>query len=377
MARPRQPGSIKKLGPGRYQAVLYTGHDVLGKERRVTKVFHAPNDTAAGRTAPFDELRARATKAKTDSGTVRQLADRWVKSKQTKGDSPTTIDAIAPHVASIKKHLGKVQVRDLTGDHVDAWLEVLRTEKVKRKRSEATIHHYFATLRTMLRWARKRRLVSIIATEEVDSPSPRKYEARPPTGAAVQVALAAAAGDFKVALELLTATGMRRGELVGLRWTDLTGTRLRIERSIVELDGGGIVVKPPKSDKARPVSLTQETVDMLAAHHADLQARSPGLREDAYMFPALRLAADGSEPHRPTWVNLNWTRIKRATGIQCRPHDLRHWHASELLLHGVPMAVVSKRLGHSKESTTSDIYSHVLDEDDDVAAMEAQRALGR
>lgn len=374
---PRQPGSIKKLGPGKYQAVLYAGRDVLHKERRVTKVFYARNDTEAGKVAPFDELRARGKEASTEAGTMRQLADRWVKAKRVKGDSPATLDGLASHVASIKKHLGRVKVTDLNGEHVDAWLEVLRTEKTARRRSEATIHHYYATLRTMLRWARRKRLVSIIATEEADSPKPRKYEAAPPTGAAVQVAIAAAGGDFRVALELLAATGMRRGEVVGLRWSDLDGTRLRIARSIVEVDGGGYIVKPPKSDKPRTVSLTSETVATLDAHREALQARSPNLNADAYMFPALRLAEDGSEPHRPTWVNLNWSRIKRITGIKCRPHDLRHWHASELLTHGVPMSVVSKRLGHSKESTTSDIYSHVLEEHDDEAAMQAQRALGR
>lgn len=377
--RAKQPGSIKHLGGDRYQAVLYVGRDVLKKERRVTKVFRATNDSAAGKKAigVFKDLQDRASQAQEESGTVRQLADRWVKSKHVKGDSPATLDGIAPHVASIKKHLGRVRVDELNGLHVDAWLDVLRTEKVKRKRSEATIHHYYATLRTMLRWARKKHLAMIVATEHADSPEPKQYEHRPPTGPAVRLALAAAGGDFRVALELLAATGMRRGELVGLRWTDLEGTRLRIDRAIVELDGGGVLVKPPKSGKSRTISLTPETVLMLHDHHATLLARSPALRENAYMFPALRIAVDGSEPHRPTWVNLNWTRVKTVTGIKCRPHDLRHWHASELLLGGVPMAVVSHRLGHTKESTTSDFYSHVLDDNDDVAAVTAQRALGR
>lgn len=374
----KQPGSIKRLEPGKYQAVLYVGRDVLKRERRVTRVFYATTDTAAGKQARgiFKELQDRADKVTESKGTVAELADKWVKSKRVKGDSPATLDGLAPHITSIKQHLGPIPIRDLTGEHVDAWLHELRTEKVRRKRTEATIHHYYATLRTILRWARRKRLVDKIATEEADSPVVRRYEARPPTSAAVGVALAAASGDFKVALELLTATGMRRGELVGLRWSDLTGTRLRIERAIVEVDGGGYIVKPPKSGKPRTVSLTAHTEQLLQDHRATLRARGV-TREDAYMFPALRIAGDGSEPHRPTWVNLNWSRVKTKTGIKCRPHDLRHWHASELLLHGVPMSVVSKRLGHSKESTTSDIYSHVLDDDDDVAALQAQLALGR
>lgn len=379
VARVKKPGTLRDLGGGRYQAVLYVGLDVLKKERRVTKVFRAPSDMAAGKksTAIFKELEDRAKEAASTKGTVGQLADAWLKAKVVKGASPSTLDGVAPHIASIKKHLGRVKVADLAGEHVDAWLDALRSEKVARQRSEATVHHYFATLRTILRWARKKHLTMIVATEHTEAPTPKRFEARPPTSAAVSAALAAAGGDFLVALELLAATGMRRGELVGLRWVDLEGTRLRIERAIVEVDGGGVVVKAPKSGKSRTIGITVETAALLAAHRATLEGRSTGLCENAYMFPALRLAEDGSEPHRPTWVNLNWARVKRATGIRCRIHDLRHWHLSELLLRGVPMSVVSHRAGHTSEETTRRLYSHVLEDYEDAAAETVQLALGR
>ncbi len=372
-------GSLRHLGGDRYQAVIYAGLDVLGKPRQLTRVYHAANGRAANKALPghVKALQDRAAQVADSRGTVGELADRWLKAKRVRGGSPATFDGIRPHVASIKKHLGALQVDQLSGEHVDAWLEVLRTEKVQRVRSEATIHHYYATLRTMLRWARRKRIAVSVATEFADAPAPRRYEHRPPTAAAVGVVLAAASGDVAVALELLVASGMRRGELVGLRWTDLVGTRLRIERALVEVDGGGVVVKPPKGGNARSVSLTPETVQLLHDHHASLMERSVTLRDDAYMFPALRLAGDGSEPHRPTWLNSNWARLKKTTGHQFRLHDLRHTHASMLLLGGVPMSVVSHRLGHSKESTTSDIYSHVLDDNDDMAAAIAQKALGR
>lgn len=371
-------GSLKHLGGDRWQVVLYAGRDVLGKERRVTKVIHATSRRAASKLAigVTKELQDRINQDKSKRGTVGELADAWVKMKVTAGGSPRTIDGVHAHIVSIKKHLGSIRASELNGEHVDAWLDVLRSEKVARQRSAATIHHYFATLRAILSWARRKRRIQIIATQEADVPKPVKYEPRPPTGDVMRVVLAASSGDFAVALEVLAATGMRRGELVGLRWTDLEGTRLRIERAIVEVDGGGYVVKPPKSGKPRTISLAPGTVETLDAHHASLLERG-ATRVDGYVFPALRLAANGSEPHRPAWVNLNWTRVKRATGVTFRPHDLRHWHASELLLRGVPMSVVSARLGHSKESTTSDIYSHVLDDNDDLAAAVAQHALGR
>lgn len=376
-AKATQAGSIKKLAPGKYQAVLYAGRDVLKRERRVTKVFAAPNDRAAGKKAigVFGDLQARVDGVQRRKGTVAELADDWLRSKAH--GSPATIDGVRPHIASIKRHLGRFQVDDLTGEHVDAWLEELRSEKVARQRSEATIHHYYATLRTMLRWARRKRRATTVATEFADAPKPLGYEVRPPTGDAVALVLAAAGGDFRVAIELAAASAMRRGELVALRWTDLKGTRLRIERAIVETDGGGVRVKAPKSGKARTISLAAETVAMLHAHHASLLQRSPGLRDDAYVFPAFRLAADGSEPHRPTWINQSWERLRKLTGAEFRWHDVRHWAASEMLARGVPLAVVADRLGHTKQTTTLSIYSHVLDENDDVAAAETMLALGR
>ena len=373
-------GSLKHLGGERWQVVLYAGRDVLGKERRVTRVLHATSKRAAGKAAiaVTKDLQDRVNKAQSKRGTVGELADAWVKMKVTAGGSPATIDGVQAHIVSIKKHLGHLQATDLDGEHVDAWLEILRTEKVARQRSPATIHHYFATLRAMLSWARRKRRISIIATQEADQPRVRQYEAKPPTAAVMHLVRAAAGGDFRVALDLLAATGMRRGELVGLRWTDLQGDRLRIERSIVEIDGDGVIVKPPKSGKPRTISIAPEMVAVLAAHHVGMIERAPDLRPDAYVFPALRLASDGSEPHRPTWVNLNWSRVKRATGVTFRPHDIRHWHASELLTSGVPLAVVSERLGHTKQTTTLSLYSHVLDDDDSAAVAvigQAMRAL--
>lgn len=371
-------GSLKHLGGDRWQVVLYAGRDVLGKERRVTRVVRAPSRRAASKLAigVTKELQDRVDRVQSRRGTVGELADAWVRMKVTAGGSPATIDGVTAHIVSIKKHLGSIQATALTGEHVDAWLDVLRTERTRRPRSAATVHHYFATLRAILSWARRKRRIQIVATQEADPPRPVKYEHHPPTREVMLVVLAAAGGDFRVALELLAATGMRRGELVGLRWSDLSGTRLRIERALVEVDGGGVVVKLPKSGKPRTISLAPGTVETLEGHRVSLQGRGV-TGEDAYIFPALRMAEDGSEPHRPTWVNLNWARIKTVTGVKFRPHDVRHWHASELLAAGVPLAVVSDRLGHTKQTTTLDLYSHVLDDHDDAAAAEVQRALGR
>jgi integrase len=60
------------------------------------------------------------------------------------------------------------------------------------------------------------------------------------------------------------------------------------------------------------------------------------------------------------WISTHWDRLTKAEGIECRFHDLRHWHASQLLGHGVSLPTVSRRLGHASTAVTAQVYAHVL-----------------
>ena len=176
---------------------------------------------------------------------------------------------------------------------------------------------------------------------------------------------------------------LRRGELVGLRWDDITirtvggETRghITVRQQVVEVDGSGVVCPfcggehrgyrfgPPKtaSGEARRVDLDANTVGVLLAQQLAQQTERE-VWGDAYNEHGLVFAREDGSPVPPGDVTAAFYRLTDAAGLRrVRLHDLRHGQASLMLAAGISIAVVSKRLGHSSISITSDTYSHLLE----------------
>ena len=176
--------------------------------------------------------------------------------------------------------------------------------------------------------------------------------------------------ELHTAWLLLAATGMRRGEALALRWrdVDLDAGRLAVRRSVgvVKTKGAGeqFVEGPTKSGPARVVDLDAGTVAVLRSHRAAMGLVALGLiREDALVLGAL----SGQYRHPERFSRTFAQRVaqcRRELGDEalplCRLHDLRHTHASVLLADGVPVKVVSERLGHANATITLGVYQHVM-----------------
>jgi integrase len=146
-------------------------------------------------------------------------------------------------------------------------------------------------------------------------------------------------------------TGMRRGELLGLRWedVDLDVPQRRVAAALTSA-GGELRLKGTKTRRVRTLHLDDDT--------AAVVARQP--RREPAPYPLVFTRRDGS-PWRPEDVTDRWRR--QWPGLELpyiRLHDLRHTHATLLLHAGVPIKVVSERLGHSRVAMTLDVYAHVL-----------------
>ncbi len=136
---------------------------------------------------------------------------------------------------------------------------------------------------------------------------------------------------------------------------------MRIRTNVVPTEGG-LTEKDPKTHQVRQVDLDPGSVDVLRAHRADVEerARWAGTELAADAFVISRDPA-GVNPIRPEYLTRGYKRAARAAGVpDSHLHDLRHLFATLQLGAGVPMRIVSKRLGHAKESTTSDIYNHAM-----------------
>jgi integrase len=160
---------------------------------------------------------------------------------------------------------------------------------------------------------------------------------------------------------LAALTGMRRGEVCGLRWADIDFAhgRLSVRRSIVSV-GYRMVETTPKTHQARVIDLDEGTTNVLNRHRlrCDLAARANGhgLLETARVF----CRPDGGVLHPETVTALFRTALREAGLPTIRLHDLRHTHATLAIRAGVAPKVISERLGHHTPAFTMQQYAHVL-----------------
>lgn len=364
------------LGGDRYRVRLWDDTE----KRQRARYFRATSQTAANRKRAAEEkaLQDEINGRKRERGTVKQLAERWLRHRTNQGDSPTTLRRTARIVDRIIADLGAVRLADLGPLEVDEWLDQLRAEPIvqngaSKRRSEATVHHYFRVLRSMLRQGRRWGMVSEVVTERATVPKAARPKVRPPSPEVLGQILACATPHVRFAAALAARTGLRRGELVGLRWSDVEPgppPMLLIradDGNIVQVDGQ-LVRKGLKSEHSarqledRIVMLDHATVRAMADHRAQLAATAHDL--GAELAPDAAILADlvrdptGRTPRRPGWLTLMWSKACRKAGVKVRLHDLRHFHATVLLERGLSLAEVADRVGHAQVTTTANTYAH-------------------
>jgi integrase len=170
-----------------------------------------------------------------------------------------------------------------------------------------------------------------------------------------------------MAVLLAVTTGARRGEVLGLQWrsVDLDAGTLTVAQSLSQTKDG-VTLKAPKTSRSRrTIVLPAATLDVLS----DLQAQ---LHPDPLDFVVPGTHGGFWTPDQFTW---EYRRLTAKHGFNFRYHDLRHAHASQLLALGIPVPVVSARLGHADSSVTLRTYAHTLPGQDGAAVAALDAAL--
>jgi integrase len=160
---------------------------------------------------------------------------------------------------------------------------------------------------------------------------------------------------------LSAMTGMRRGEILGLRWCDLDldNARLSVRQALVAV-GYEVIHSTPKSHSARVIDLDAETVRQLRAHRQCQDAERAEWGTD-YRDQDLVVAKENGEAIHPHTFSQSFERLVEKAGLRkIRLHDLRHTHATLALKAGVPVKVISERLGHESPAFTLKQYAHVI-----------------
>jgi integrase len=369
------PGSKRQLGPGRWELRVYLGRDpITGRQRTRSKTFHG------GARAADKALTEFAAANGTNTGTrhtFRALVAKWLSYKREDW-SPTTY---ATYTGYLNKHvlpvLGDLPVEKITAELLDELYRHLRDQGLAR----STVTQIHAIISSALTRGKKWGWVALNVAQDASPPRPQKDTdpGLPAPEIVRQLAIVAAERDPDLAtmIGVLLKLGCRRGELCGLQWRDVGDGQVRIARAVVQVAGSGPTVQNTKTHSGRVLSIDDATVSALEAHRARMVERAEwaGLKLSDRSFVFSRDPA-GREPMRPGTISQAWSRLCRREGVEgVRLHDLRHMNATYLLLGGVQLATVSQRLGHRKQSTTSDVYSHALQASDRHAATVAGELL--
>jgi len=283
---------------------------------------------------------------------------------------PTTYGSYLQHVeCHIVPHIGSVKLQKLSGSQVNALYAKLAESGAKSGKkgiSPMTIHHVHACLHKACKDAVRWGHISRNPLDAADPPRAKSdgtKEMQTWTKEQLKAFLDSVKDDRPAALwHTIAMTGMRRGEALGLRWTDidLENSRLSVRRALIPINREVVVSEPKTAKGRRVIAIDPGTVEVLkgqAARQLDEQKQWDAAWVDsAYVF-----TAENGGALDPESVSRYFRQaVKQSMLPPIRLHDLRHTHATLALQAGIHPKVVSERLGHATISITLDTYSHAI-----------------
>lgn len=355
----------------KYAACVYLGRDpVTGKERRQWKRFSSRKEAETYVAGVVQHLAGGGFVTTNTRLTLAEFLRQWLTDYAKGNVAPTTLQR---YEETIRVHLvpglGHVRLTRLNPQFIQSYL----TKKLESGLSPTTVLHHHRLLHEVLRHAVKWGLIVRNPTEMVDPPRRERKEMHVWDEEQVRLFLAEAKRSSPYYPLYLAAlmTGMRQGELLGLRWQDVdfvTG-RATIQQTMYRLAGSKkegrktqILFKTPKTPLSRRSLPIPDVLVAELRRVREQQAEHRSLFGGHYEDHALVFCQPNGKPLRANnIVRRDFKRVsKRAKVPTIRFHDLRHCHATLLLKQGVNPKVVQERLGHSTPAFTLSVYSHVL-----------------
>lgn len=260
----------------------------------------------------------------------------------------------------INPYLGPVLLKDINAAQIQALYSTLQAANVGKR----TIEIVHTTLYGCLQSARKLGLVSQNWAELVEAPRPEKTEMK--IWSEDQVSSFLAVYPDQVFFRLAFATGMRRGELIGLMWRDFDwrSGKIRIDRQVFEPEGGGFRFQEPKTKRGRrSIRLGPGLIEALRSQFNKVLPLARALAGDQWKEYDLIFPTSIGTPRNGYEVTKQFQRLAREAGLPViRFHDIRHSAASIMLIHGEPPVRVAAILGQSI-AVLMDTYAHYIPDD--------------
>ena len=349
-------GHLRQRSPGSWTIDLYVGIDPrTGKKRYHTETVRGPKANAQRRLNELVYQLDTGTFTRPSRETVAEFLRGWLRDYAETNVSERTLEGYRGNVDRyIVPALGLVPLARLSPRHV----QTFEAELLRRGLSARTVLHAHRTLSQALRWGVRMGVLQRNFADSVQAPRPQRQETKTLDWDGVGRLLEAARGSRYYPLWLVALfTGLRRSELLALRWRDLdlaSGT-LAVSRRMVQLASRVMDFAPPKNGRPRVVTLPQQAVAVLQ------RLREVREAEGRWDADGLVFCKPDGIPYGPDTISAAFRALALKTGNDgLRFHDLRHTHASLMLVTGAHLKVVSERLGHTTVGITGDLYSHVL-----------------
>ena len=319
------------------------------------------------------------------------MAD-WFKEHAQRHCSPKTIERYRQLWKYAAPMLSGLQLREVSTLALERLYNRLMESGGKgRKKAERqttkplsarTVRHVAGLIHVALNTALRWKLLKMNPATACQLPRLERKEARALDSTQAESLLSAAQGHWLHPLIVLAlATGCRRGELLALTWTDArldsTPGVLAVSKSL-EQTKEGLRIKKPKNGKVRAFPLPTVAVEDLRIHRTSQEQHRKLFGSEYRADLDLIFAAPDGHYLKPDSVTAAACLLARKIGLPgAGLHSLRHSHASQLLSDGVPLPVVSKRLGHSSVNITAQIYSHAFTADEIAAAESWNASMGQ
>ncbi len=369
--RERGDGSIyQRESDGLYVAYARV-EDASGQRKRKYVSSKTRSGVAKKLKALQKEIEAR-TIVTARPETVETFLLYWLSVRKGRKDiKASTVSTQSYHLKAMYPHIGHIKLTKLTGDHLQRMCNtLLETHKT------STVHTMMLILATAFHDAIRWKRLAYNPCKDVQLPHAERHEGPVLAGEQALVLLDAVKGhQLACWLSLALATGMRKGELIGLKWSDIDlETRvLKVARTATYLPGDDghyqFHESTPKTQAGkRVITLPHFAITALKEQKIrQLEQRllsGPAWNESGLVFCNAKGGYYALAP-----LERHFKKVLKDAGLpELRVHDLRHSAATLLLKIGVPLKVVQEILGHSNFSVTANIYGHVLSEQRDDAA---------
>ena len=363
-------GHITKRSKNSWSIVLDQGRDpTTGKRRQQWISVKGTKKDAERRLTELLGQVDTGRYVKPTKTTVAEFLRQWLRDYVATNVRPRTAEGYQMVVEHhLIPSLGNVALAQLQPSHLqEHYAKALKEGRIDGKEgglSARSVLHHHRILSEALSHAVRWGLVGRNVAQAVNPPRPEHREMQTLDNDGVRNLLEAARNTvYYPLLHLAIYTGLRRSEILGLRWkdVDLDMATLSVVQVLHHLRDGRTVFQEPKTAKGRRmVALSPMAVLALRGHRERQEAERLLLGIPLASEASVFSHPDGS-PFLPDSVTHAFAKIARRAGLQgIRLHDLRHTHASLMLRQGVHPKIVSERLGHSTISITLDTYSHVL-----------------